>query len=294
MTRANLGIGFKRYILKLSTGQPTAQQLSGFDRGYGVSLHYGAPWIQSIEVYANDAAVPVTIERFDLRDGWKLPFPGGFKKLIVNLKDDVVLNASRVVLDVYTVPGMIEVRDDPYQGFGARRIFESAAHADVGGPDLVVLAGGAGNVVQLAEVIADRYQGEEGVGYFPATGSAFYPSRFFGDDSNATYPTAGLYFDGWVSSSVAGGAFKLWITACRINFQGVATWVPYKELTYVAFTGALPVGIPTTAGQSIIQLWDNGAVRLPIPIPPDGFQIWAENLDGVAKNLKACIAGRTS
>lgn len=294
MTRSNLGLGFKRYTLKLSTGQPTAQVLSGFDRGYGINLHYGAPWIRSIEIYAAQSSEPTVVDRFDLRDGWKLPVPGGFKRLVVNLKDDVILGASRVVLDVYTVPGMIETRTDPYTGLAARRIFPAAGiHPEPGSLDSVTLPAGAGQVVKLCEVIGDLYQGENSVGYFPSTGNAFYSSRFFGDDGNQVYPTPALYFDGWVSSSVASNAWKLWILACRINFQGAPRWVVYKEIAST-LPAAVPAGITQDGGLSIATFWNPGAVSVPIPIPPDGFQIWAENTDAVAKLLRGNISGRTA
>lgn len=292
MNRTNVGLGFKRYQLNVTTVAPTDQLLSGFDRGYGLVLRYGAPFLEYIDLIGEGGTAVLRIDRFELRDNWKLPVPGGFKQVRVRYRDNCSPNASRVVLDVYLVPGMIEVQTDPNTGFAMRRAFPATdgAHAVPGGANQLALAGVAGSVVKIAEVIRDLYQEEFTAGSFPSGGNAFFASRYYAADGSGIWPTPSLYFDGYVACSIASTNWKLWITACRMDSNQAPTWVVYREITPQLFA-AIPVGITQDAGLSIARL-ENSTV--PMAIPPDGFQIWAENTDAVAKNLKAVIGGRTA
>lgn len=291
MARSNIGLGFKRYSLKPDVVDQVFL-LTGFDRGFGFILRFGAQWIRSIEILGEGGASALRIDRHDFRDGYKLPVPGGFKSLRVTMKSGLTLNAARIQLDVYLVPGMIEVATDPYAGYAMRRNFPSALHADPGGSSVVALAalGAADDVVLVCEVTRDLYQGEDTAGYFPSGGAPFFPSRFQGDDG-AVWPSANLYFDGWISASVASVNWRVWIMAARPSASGVWEWVVYRELTPAVPAAAVPPEITQSAGLSIVRL-ENGTI--PMAIPPDGFQVWVENTDAVAKSLRGVIGGRTA
>jgi hypothetical protein len=293
MTRPNVGLGFKRYQLNVTTTAPAEQTLSGFDRGFGVILRYGAPFIEYLELVGEGGTSSLRIDRFELRDGWKLPAPGGFKQLKVRYRDGVSPNSSRVVLDVYLVPGMIEAQTDPHQGFASRRAFPATAgvHAALGGANQLALGGGAGTVVLVAEVIRDLYQEEFTAGSFPSGGNAFYGSRYYGADGSQCWPTPSLYFDGFLTASLASIQWKVWIMACRMDSNQLPSWVVYRELSPVIPATAVPAGILQDAGLSICRLENT---TIPMAIPPDGFQIWVENLDANAKQLKGVIGGRSA
>lgn len=295
VSRQSLGLGWKRYVKsRVQTGslsQPNPEQINDFAPGYGIHIAYGAQWIQELSFEALNGE-RVVYNRHDLRDGRMIPCPAGFKRIWLTYKEDIFPKVNRIVFDVLVVPGMVFAATDGYEFSGGRRAFPSVLHHATGDAD-VVLAGAIGATVLLCDVRGDLYQGEDGTDLFPATSNPYWSSRFHGDDG-AIWPSCGLYFDGFVSSSVAADTnWKLWILAYHQNGAAVSQWSIYRELTPAAAFAALPVG-PVASGVITCRFENTGAVPLPLAIPPDGFQIWAENLNAVAKTLRGRIGGRTA
>lgn len=280
MTTQPINPGFVSYDIRApSAGGKT--ELANFGVGFGVRIVSGGQAIRRVHLVGR-----ADFELSDLvsHDGQVIAAPNGFDRVFIEWAGDAIAKVHRVAVEVLTQPAAVWAVTDSGSARGARILWESSVHVDPNGSQPSVSASGE---LVVADVLPGEYyqqpDASPGGGVYDT-----YQTRAVGDERARWFPSAGLYFDGFLATAGTAPDTDLVLVVQAYTFSNAGTpalhwWAELSNWRQQVTTVATAPAIATDWCLRLNDLGPSAAVPIytvPIPVPPDGFRLVLVNSSG--------------